>query len=98
MKQMFVYIMTNQNKSVLYTGVTNDLTRRVREHQRGDVPGFTQRYSLSRLVFYEGHSGAESAICREKQIKSGSRAMKEALIEGMNPGWKDLAECLELEG
>ena len=97
MKPMFVYIMTNPNKSVLYTGVTNDLARRVREHQGGEVPGFTQKYNLSRLVFYEEHDGPESAIHREKQIKSGSRAMKEALIESMNPGWKDLAERLDLD-
>ena len=87
---MYVYIMTNTNNNVLYTGVTNNLARRVSEHRSGTVKGFTKRYSATKLVYYEYHDSAEAAIGREKQIKAGSRAKKIALIEGMNPGWRDL--------
>lgn len=90
-KPMYVYVMTNANRTVLYTGVTNDLVRRVQEHRSGGVAGFTSRYGAARLVYYEEHESAQGAIAREKQIKAGSRARKEALIEGRNPRWVDLA-------
>ena len=89
-RQFFVYIMTNRHHSVLYTGVTSDLVRRVHEHRTKAVPGFTARYNLDKLVFYEAAAQASGAIGREKQIKAGSRARKIALIVAMNPGWRDL--------
>ena len=88
-RQFFVYIMTNRQHTVLYTGVTSDLVRRVHEHRTKAVPGFTTRYNLDKLVFYELAAQAPGAIAREKQIKAGSRARKIALIEGVNPGWRD---------
>ena len=96
-KPMYVYIMTNANESTLYTGVTNDLMRRVWEHREGFAGGFTRRYNVTKLVYFEALDGPEAAIGREKQIKGGSRAKKEALIHSMNPGWDDLYEKL-LEG
>jgi len=88
----FIYIMTNKSNQVLYTGVTNDLKRRVFEHKEKLVEGFTKKYNLSKLVYYEVFKDAESAITREKQIKGGSRAKKLALIETQNSEWKDLWE------
>ena len=85
-----VYILTNQGHSVLYTGVTRDLKRRVFQHRQGLVEGFTRRYHAKALVWYEVTDSAYSAITREKQIKAGSRAKKLALIDAMNPGWRDL--------
>ncbi len=79
---------------MLYTGVTNDLRRRVYEHKEKMVAGFTKKYHIRKLVYYEILRDAESAIAREKQIKGGSRQKKEGLIEGMNPQWKDLYEGL----
>jgi putative endonuclease len=75
---------------VLYTGVTNDLLRRVYEHRAKTVPGFTSHYNVDKLVFYEEADQAGTAIAREKQIKAGSRRKKIALIEAMNPAWRDL--------
>ena len=89
-KHMFVYIMTNRNNTTLYTGVTNDLRRRAYEHRCKLIPGFTRRYRLTKLVYYEVFDDAGSAIRREKQIKGGSRAKKERLIETANPDWGDL--------
>lgn len=86
--------MTNKNNTVLYTGVTNDLPRRVYEHKNKLLEGFTKKYNIDKLVFYEGYADAVSAISGEKQIKSGSRAKKVALIETMNNGWKDLYETI----
>ena len=86
-----VYILTRRRRSVLYTGVTNDIGRRINEHRSGDRPSFTRRYSVTRLVYVEWFRDAKSAIAREKQIKGGSRADKIALIERGNPQWKDLA-------
>ncbi len=88
----WVYIMTNQHDSVLYIGVTNDLTRRISEHRSGNVPSFTERYKCHKLLYQEHYSEAEEAIAREKQLKRGSRAKKVALIEQLNPRWLDLAE------
>jgi putative endonuclease len=90
----FVYILSNNAGTTLYTGVTNDLARRVFEHKEKYVDGFTKRYNVTRLVFYEVLDGPEEAITREKQIKGGSRAKKLALIRSLNPEWKDLSEEL----
>jgi len=85
----FVYILTNSAATVLYTGVTNDLKRRVYEHREKLADGFTKRYRLSRLVYYESYAGAGRAIEREKQIKAGWRRKKLALVDEFNPGWVD---------
>ena len=82
--------MTNKS-GTLYTGVTNNLTRRVLEHKRKLCPGFTSMYNISRLAYYEQHSEVRAAIRREKQIKGWLRRKKTALIEGMKPEWKDLS-------
>ena len=89
-KQYYVYIMTNYKNTVLYTGVTNDLIRRVYEHKSKVNEGFTKRYNINKLVYYEIAESAESAILREKQIKGGSRKKKIDLINSMNPEWDDL--------
>jgi len=92
-KIYYVYIMTNQINTVLYTGITNDLMRRVYEHKNKiDAKSFTARYNVNKLVYYETTTSAESAIQREKQIKAGSRKKKESLISAFNPSWKDLYE------
>ncbi len=88
--QFYVYIMTNKSNTVLYTGVTNDLNRRVYEHKNKLLEGFTKRYNIDKLVFYEIYDDINNAIAREKQMKSGTRAKKIKLIEEMNSGWKDL--------
>ena len=93
-KQYYIYIMTNKYHIVLYTGVTNDLKRRVYEHKTGSGGGFTSRYNVTKLVYYEISLNASSAISREKQIKAGSRQKKIDLINGMNSEWKDLYETL----
>jgi putative endonuclease len=90
----FVYILTNSRHTVLYTGVTNDLLRRVAEHRDPGFKGFTHRYNVSQLVYYEEFGDSSAPIAREKQIKGGSRAKKIALIAGMNPGWRDLFDGL----
>ena len=93
-KNFYVYIMTNQNHTVLYTGVTNELRKRVWQHKQKLVPGFTKRYNVNKLVYYEICEDSYQAIVREKQIKDGSRRKKMDLIDKMNPDWKDLAEEL----
>ncbi|MDA8100711.1 MAG: GIY-YIG nuclease family protein [Nitrospiraceae bacterium] len=93
-RHYYVYIMTNPTRTVLYTGVTNDLQKRVFQHKEKTVPGFTERYNLNKLVFFETTPDVKSAILREKQIKGGSRAKKIALVEAMNPKWNDLYETL----
>jgi putative endonuclease len=93
-RQYFVYIMTNKYNAVLYTGVTGNLRRRVHEHKEKFVEGFTKKYSITKLVYYEIYDEASSAIAREKQIKAGSRQKKIALVEGMNKAWSDLYEEL----
>ena len=85
-------MMTNSNKTVIYTGVTNDLKKRVRDHKDNKGSSFTKRYNLSALVYYESFSRIYDAIAAEKRIKASSRAKKIALIEKMNPYWKDLYE------
>jgi len=93
-KQYYIYIMTNKTNGVLYTGVTNDLKRRVYEHKNKPVEGFTKKYNVSRLVYYEVCEDIESAILREKQIKGGSRQKKIQLVDSMNKEWCDLYEKL----
>lgn len=91
MRQYYVYIMTN-NSGTLYTGVTNDLKKRVYQHKNKLIQGFTQKYNITRLVFFQDAGNPYSAITREKQIKGWTRKKKIDLIESMNPDWLDLAE------
>ena len=93
-EQYYVYIMTNKKDTVLYTGVTNNLERRVYEHKEKLVEGFTKKYSVTKLVYYEVFENIENAILREKQIKGGSRQKKIELINNMNKEWQDLYENL----
>jgi len=86
--------MTNMRNTVLYTGVTRDLTKRVYEHKEKLAEGFTKKYNIVKLVYYEIFNDPESAIFREKQIKGGSRAKKIDLVNSMNPEWKDLYDDL----
>jgi putative endonuclease len=86
-----VYIFAGKS-AVLYTGMTNDLARRVREHQEKQIPGFTKTYNVTKLVWFEAHGTPLSAIAREKQIKGWARAKRIALIQEMNPQWMDLSE------
>lgn len=88
--ESYVYLLANKYNNVLYTGVTNDLIRRVYEHKNKLVAGFTQKYNVDRLVYYEVCSGIIVAIEREKQIKGWSRKKKQDLISSLNPEWKDL--------
>ncbi|NJL77907.1 MAG: GIY-YIG nuclease family protein [Richelia sp. RM2_1_2] len=90
MHNYYVYIMTNNSKT-LYTGMTNDLTRRVYEHKQKLIPGFTQKYNITKLVYFEETSDVNAAIVREKQIKGWLRTKKITLIESVNPDWKDLS-------
>lgn len=89
-RQYYVYLMTNKNNTVIYTGVTNDIVRRVYEHKEHMVEGFTKRYNVTKLVYYEICEDPANAIEREKQIKAGSRQKKLNLIKSMNSEWKDL--------
>ena len=89
--EYYVYILTNQHGNVMYVGVTNDLARRLYEHKTGAVEGFTKRYNIDKLVYYEVGSDIREAIAREKQIKGWTRAKKNALVETMNPNWNDLS-------
>ena len=86
--------MTNKRNTVLYTGVTNNLIRRVYEHKEKMIDGFTKKYNITKLVYYEVLEDIEAAISREKQIKSGSRQKKIDLINNFNRQWKDLYKCL----
>ncbi len=90
MKQYYIYIMTNQSKT-LYTGMTNNLERRVYEHKMKLIPGFTQKYNISKLVCYQIAECPMSAITREKEIKGWIREKKINLIDQFNPEWKDLS-------
>ena len=93
-KTYCVYIMTNKLNSTLYTGVTNNLLRRVHEHKSGMGSKFTHRYKTNKLVYYEITNDVEAAIMREKQIKDGSRQKKIDLVNSINPGWLDLSDDL----
>ena len=93
----YVYILANRLNTVIYTGVTKDLIRRVYEHRHHlDPDSFTARYDATRLVFYEATTDVRAAIAREKQIKSWNRARKKRLVESMNPQWEDLWESIQL--
>ena len=91
-RQYCVYIMTNTHNTVLYTGVTNNLQRRVVEHKSGKGSKFTSKYNVNKLVYFEWGNDVNFAILREKQIKAGSRRKKIDLVNSMNPEWKDLFE------
>ena len=90
MKQYSVYIMTNESRT-LYIGVTNDLARRMQEHKQKLVPGFTSKYNIAQLVWYENFGRPSDAIAREKQLKGWRREKKLALIRSLNPSWQDLS-------
>ncbi len=89
-KHSYVYIATNATNRVLYTGVTSDLIRRIHQHKQKAIPGFTARYQVNKLVYYEIYDRIGDAIMREKQIKAGSRRKKIALIQDKNPDYMDL--------
>jgi len=93
-KQFYVYIMTNKGNTVLYTGVTNDLRRRVYEHKQKLIEGFTRKYNVLKLVYHESFGDWASTLRREKQIKAGPRKKKEELINSINKEWRDLYDKL----
>ena len=93
-RQYCVYIITNRYNTILYTGVTNDLHRRIIEHKEKAFEGFTAKYNVYKLVFYEVTSNVHAAITREKQIKGWLRRRKRKLVTGFNPKWKDLSKEL----
>ena len=95
-KQYFIYMMTNNSNTVVYTGMTNNLKRRIYEHKEKLIDGFTKKYNVTKLVYYEIYKDSYSAIRREKQIKAGSRKKKLTLIESVNPAWKDLSSEIGL--
>ena len=88
--EYYVYILANKNNSTIYIGVTNDLVRRIYEHKNNVVKGFTQKYNVHKLVYFEQTENIENAIIREKQLKNYSRERKEELINNVNPNWEDL--------
>jgi putative endonuclease len=90
----FVYLMTNKTQTTLYTGVTSSLVRRVTQHRNGEIQGFTTRYNINCLVYFESFNDIRDAIGREKQIKGWTRAKKEALVGAKNPEWNDLSESV----
>ena len=90
MRKGYTYILFNKRKGSLYTGVTSDLMRRIQEHKLKVNDGFTKKYNVNKLGYYEIYENIKDAIVREKQIKAGSRKNKISLIEKMNPAWKDL--------
>jgi len=89
-KQYYIYLICNKNNTTIYTGITSDLKRRIWEHKNKTTKGFSSKYNLYKLLYYEIYQDPENAIIREKQIKSGSREKKIELIESMNPKWIDL--------
>jgi putative endonuclease len=93
-RQFYLYILASRRHGTPYIGVTSDLIRRVYEHRIKAVPGFTKRYRVDRLVFFEIFDDATSAITREKQVKKGRRDWKIALIEAENPDWRDLFKAV----
>jgi len=92
MKQYYVYILASKRNGTLYTGVTNDLERRVYEHKHKSIDGFTSKYNVDKLVCFEHTQSIESAISREKEIKGWKREKKLRLIEATNPEWQDLSD------
>jgi putative endonuclease len=91
-KVFYIYFLTNWNNQILYIGVTNNLQRRLFEHRKGIVEGFTKKYNLKKLVYFEQTDDVYSAISREKQLKKWRREKKNDLVESLNPDWCDLAE------
>ena len=91
MKTYYVYILANQFNDVFYVGVTNNLERRITEHQSGLIDGFTKKYRVHKLVYFESCHDVKAAIAREKQLKNWNREKKRFLIERLNPEWKDLS-------
>ena len=94
MKQPCVYLLANRPNGTLYVGVTSDLLKRVWQHQNDVFDGFSHKYQVHKLVWFEQHATMEAAIAREKQLKAGPRKRKVALIESLNPTWADLYEGL----
>lgn len=88
----YVYILTNKDNSVMYIGVTNDLRRRLYEHKNQEIDGFTKKYNVYKLVYFEEYSDIGDAIAREKQLKGWVRLKKNLLVEKQNPNWNDLGE------
>jgi len=93
-RQGYVYILFNKRNGTLYTGVTSNLLKRIYEHKNKTTKGFTSKYNVDKLGYYEIHNSIKTAIIWEKQIKDGSRKQKLKLIEGMNPGWDDLFDSI----
>ncbi len=93
-KKYFIYILTNRHNTVLYTGVTSDLLNRITQHKEKMAKGFTKKYNIDKLAYYEFFDDAYEAIQREKQIKGGSRKKKILLIESMNASWKNVSDEL----
>lgn len=93
-KKFYIYIMAKSRNSTFYVGVTSDLSKRVWEHKNETVDGFTQKYGIKTLVYYEAFDDAENAIKREKRLKKWNRTWKMRVIEEMNPDWKDLYETI----
>jgi putative endonuclease len=93
-KSFFVYMITNRSRVVLYTGITNSLERRVWQHLNRSINGFTKKYRVDRLVYYETFDDPRDAIAREKEIKGWRRSKKNALVEKLNPKWADLSGML----
>lgn len=94
MKRYYVYILSNIS-GMLYIGITNDLERRIYEHKSGKIKGFTSKYNLHRLIYYEEFQQVQKAIFREKELKGWRREKKKALINKVNPGWKDLSTSIQ---
>jgi putative endonuclease len=93
-RSAYTYILTNKRNTVLYTGVTSDLIKRIYEHKQKLVEGFTKKYNVDKLVYYDIFEDIENAIIREKQIKGWVRKKKRELIDSVNPDWKDLYDNL----
>ena len=93
----YVYILTNKNNKVIYVGMTNNLTRRIYEHKNKLVDGYTKKYNIDKLVYFEETSEVKEAIRREKEIKKWRREKKNRLVETNNPEWKDLSKEYDME-
>ena len=91
-KNYYIYLLTNLHNKVMYVGITSDLIRRIHEHKTGSVEGFTSKYNLAKLVYFEQTTDVTSAITREKQIKKWRREKKNRLVEELNPEWRDLSD------
>ena len=94
-KNYYVYLLTNWNNRVIYAGVTNDLNRRIYEHKNKLIEGFSKKYNLTKLVYFEETSDINAAIAREKEIKKWRREKKDKLVSQTNPNWQDLSEGLK---